>query len=114
MTPAKSDENLQFSRKKPAPYPSITIQGSNYPVSVSYEYAWSNAMKKNCVLMPGALRNRSVQNELSDRGFVADQENAHTLGNRARRETECFINSNLHDPTTGWPMLSRRPSRAVA
>ena len=30
-----------------------------------------------------------------------------TLGKKAKRETEDFINDHIHDQTKGWPVLSR-------
>ena len=71
-------------------------------------------MKGNCCLMPGRAYNSSIQIDLSDRGFVGGREDTVAWGDRARRETECFINGNLHNPTTGWPVPSRMPRRSVA
>jgi len=36
-----------------------------------------------------------------------DSEGLVALGQKAKRETEDFINSHIHDQTKGWPVFSR-------
>lgn len=46
--------------------------------------------------------------------MVVDAENVLSIGDRARRETERFINTNISDVTKGWPMVSPIRRRVVA
>lgn len=72
-------------------------------------------MKRNCYLMPGGPHNSSVQRDLPDpNSLVVDTDNIPSRCDRARRETECFINGNITDVTKGWPVLSRMRRRVVA
>jgi hypothetical protein len=64
--------------------------------------------------MPGGPHNSFVQGDLPGRNsVVVEPENILSWGDRARRETECFINGNISDVTKGWPVLSRMRLRVV-
>jgi len=51
---------------------------------------------------------------LHDVPAVAHFEEITTLSHKARRETEHFINSNIDDPTQGWPLISSADIKDVA
>jgi hypothetical protein len=72
-------------------------------------------MKRNCYLMPGGPHNSFVQRDLPGlNSVVVEPESILSWGDRARRETESFINGNISDVTKGWPVLSRTRQRIVA
>ena len=71
-------------------------------------------MKWNCYLMPGDSRNSCVPGDLPNRNApVVDCQSTVAWGDRARQETESFINSNIRDVTKGWPVLSRITRRII-